>query len=38
MIVEVICNICKKKIKEVEKETFDLHHKDYCDKCKEVKK
>lgn len=33
MKVEIICNKCKRIIKVVEKETFDYHHKDYCDKC-----
>ena len=31
--IDVFCNGCKKFIKTVDKEGFDLHHKDYCIMC-----
>ena len=33
MEVDIICNGCKMIIKTVEKDTWDLHHKDYCNEC-----
>ena len=37
MLVDIICDKCKRIIKTIEKETFDFHHKDYCSKCKNQK-
>lgn len=33
MKVEVICNKCKKIFKIIEKDSFDIFSKDYCDNC-----
>ena len=33
MIVDIICNECKKFMETVEQEKFDIHHKDYCQEC-----
>ena len=32
--IDIICDKCKRFVKTIEKDTFDIHHKDYCERCK----
>jgi len=34
MEVDIICNDCLKTIRTENKESFNYHHKDYCERCK----
>ena len=38
MIIDVICNKCKKVIKTITKEVMNYHSKDHCEGCKTMER